>query len=176
MTPVSSDLSANVYKNFDNTFCIFTHLCLILNGPPYELFNTLLPRDACVRQWNRPLLVPIMACRLSGTKPLLEPMLVYCQLEPYEHTTGKTFTSKKMHLKKTTLEPHFNGLELLLGMYFGKISYMNFISISCMIHVKRGNELTPYEICFMVSSSIRYISGTAAYHFMQIVNVRTLHK
>ena len=53
---------------------------------------------------------------------------------------------------------------------------MNFISISCVIHVKQGKQLTPYEICFMASSSIRYISGTAAYQFMQIVNVRKLHK
>ena len=28
-----------------------------------------------------------MACRLFGTKPLPEPMLTYCQLDPWEQTS-----------------------------------------------------------------------------------------
>ena len=34
-----------------------------------------------------------MACRLFGAKPLPEPMLTYCQLDPYEQTSLK-FESK----------------------------------------------------------------------------------
>ena len=30
-----------------------------------------------------------MACRLVGTKPLSEPMLEYCQLDPWEPTSVK---------------------------------------------------------------------------------------
>ena len=30
-----------------------------------------------------------MACRLHGTKPLLEPMLGYCRLDPQEQTSVK---------------------------------------------------------------------------------------
>ena len=35
----------------------------------------------CIVNSLRPIL-QIMACRLAGAKPLSEPMLVYCQLEP----------------------------------------------------------------------------------------------
>ena len=38
--------------------------------------------DGCV---TASALVEIMACRLFGAKPLFEPMLTYCQLDPKEH-------------------------------------------------------------------------------------------
>ena len=47
-------------------------------------FNSLRPSDAYMRQLTRPLLVQILACRLVGAKPLSEPTLVYCQLDPWE--------------------------------------------------------------------------------------------
>ena len=34
-------------------------------------------------------LVRIMACRLAGAKPLSEPMLEYCSLDPWEQTSVK---------------------------------------------------------------------------------------
>ena len=34
-------------------------------------------------------LVQIMACRLFGAKPLSQPMLRYCQLDPWEQTLVK---------------------------------------------------------------------------------------
>ena len=34
-------------------------------------------------------IVRVMACRLFGTKPLPEPMLNYCQLDPYQQTLVK---------------------------------------------------------------------------------------
>ena len=46
-----------------------------------------------------------MACRLFGDKPLSDPMIVYCQLDPYEQISVKiewkimTFSFKKMDLK-----------------------------------------------------------------------------
>ena len=48
-------------------------------------FNPLRPCHAYTRQWTRPSLVQIMACRLFGAKPLSEPMLKYCQLHPKGH-------------------------------------------------------------------------------------------
>ena len=42
-----------------------------------------------VRQWTWSTLVQVMACRLSGAKPLPEPMPPYCQLHSYEHTSVK---------------------------------------------------------------------------------------
>ena len=44
-----------------------------------SLCNTLVPGDIHV---NGSSLVQVMACHLSGAKPLLEPMLIYCQLHP----------------------------------------------------------------------------------------------
>ena len=38
-----------------------------------------------MRRWTGSTLVQIMACRLDGAKPLSEPMLTYCQLDPKEH-------------------------------------------------------------------------------------------
>ena len=56
---------------------------------------------AYMRQWTGSALVQIMTCRLFGAKPLPEPMLLYCQLDPYEQTSVKfqsrykTFHSQK---------------------------------------------------------------------------------
>ena len=40
-----------------------------------------------MRQWTRSTLVQVMACRLFGAKPLPEPMLPYCQLDPRGQTS-----------------------------------------------------------------------------------------
>ena len=54
-----------------------------------------------LRQWIGSALVQIMACCLFGTKSLYNPMLGYCQLDPWEQTLlkfwlkYKTFYSQK---------------------------------------------------------------------------------
>ena len=53
---------------------IITEVCL----------NSLRPSDAYQHRRHRPLLVPIMACRLIGGKPLSEPMPAFCQVGPWE--------------------------------------------------------------------------------------------
>ena len=66
--------------------------------------NSCPPSAANMLQWGGPALVQVMACRLFGAKPLPEPMLTYCQLDPWEQTSVK-FESKyktvfmKMHLE-----------------------------------------------------------------------------
>ena len=42
------------------------------------LVDSLRPSDTYMRPWTRPSSIQIMACRLTGTKPLSEPMLGYC--------------------------------------------------------------------------------------------------
>ena len=61
-------------------------------------FNTLTPVYASV---NRTTLIEIMACHLSGTKPLSEPILDYCQLNPWEKFESKhcNFHSRKCDWK-----------------------------------------------------------------------------
>ena len=47
--------------------------------------------DAYMRQYPMPSLVPIMACRLFGAKPLSEPMLDYCQPDHKEQIWMKFY-------------------------------------------------------------------------------------
>ena len=47
------------------------------------------PSAAYMRLWTGSALVQVMACRLFGAKPLPEPMLTYCQLEPWEQNLVK---------------------------------------------------------------------------------------
>ena len=44
--------------------------------------NSSPPSAAYMHQWTGSALVQVMACRLFGAKPLSEPMLPYCQLDP----------------------------------------------------------------------------------------------
>ena len=58
-----------------------------------DKINSSAPRTAYMRQWTGSTLVQVMACRLFGAKPLPEPMLTFCQLDPLEQTSVK-FESK----------------------------------------------------------------------------------
>ena len=52
-------------------------------------------------QWPMPSLVQIIACHLFGAKPLSEPMLAYCQLDPKEHVSIKfCLKIKSFHSEK----------------------------------------------------------------------------
>ena len=63
--------------------------------------NSSPPSATYMRLWNGSSLVQIMDCRLDGTKPLSEPMLTYCQLEPREHISMKLYLKfKYFHSRK----------------------------------------------------------------------------
>ena len=55
--------------------------CMVINSSP--------PSDACMHQWTGSAMVQVMTCRLFGVKPLPEPMLIYCQLDPLEQISVK---------------------------------------------------------------------------------------
>ena len=59
---------------------------------------------AYMRRWTGSGLVQIMACRLDGTKPLPEPMLTYCQLEPKEHISVKFYLKFKYLYSRNAFE------------------------------------------------------------------------
>ena len=59
---------------------------------------------AYMRRWTGSGLVQIMACRLDGTKPLPEPMLTYCQLEPKEHLSVKFYLKFKYLYSRNAFE------------------------------------------------------------------------
>ena len=65
--------------------------------------NSLRSSDAYMCPWNIPTLLQIMACRLFGAKPLSEPMLPYCQLDPKEHISVKFYLKcDSFHERKYT--------------------------------------------------------------------------
>ena len=49
--------------------------------------NSFPPGAECMRLWTGATLLQVMACRLFGAKPLPEPMMTYCQLDPKEQTS-----------------------------------------------------------------------------------------
>ena len=49
--------------------------------------NSFPPSAAYMRKWIGSALVHTMAYRLFGAKPLSEPMLDYCQMDPQEQTS-----------------------------------------------------------------------------------------
>ena len=57
--------------------------------------NSSPPGAAYMCRWTGSVLVQIMACRLISTKPLSEPMLIYCQLDPKEHISMKFYLKFK---------------------------------------------------------------------------------
>ena len=74
-------------KNFNQNFfgvCIW-------NFPVNDKdnFNSLRPSDTYMRQQTKPPLVQMMPCRLLYNKLLSQPMLILCQLDPYEYTSVK---------------------------------------------------------------------------------------
>ena len=58
-------------------------------GASEWLVNSSPPSVIYLRQWIMSALVKIMACHLGGAKPLSEPMLRYCKLDPQEQTSVK---------------------------------------------------------------------------------------
>ena len=54
-----------------------------------QWINSSLPNAAYLRQWTGSSLVQVMACRLFSAKPLLETILLYCQLDSWEQVSVK---------------------------------------------------------------------------------------
>ena len=67
--------------------------------------NSLRPSDAYMRQLNIPTLIQLMVCRLFGAKPLSQPMLLYCHLDPKKHISGKFYSiNSKGLIQENALE------------------------------------------------------------------------
>ena len=79
----------------------FSHWCLsffLYNCPLMNVtgLNSSPPSAAYMRQWTVSTSVQVMACRLFGVKPLPEPMLAYCHVDPREQISVK-FKSEFYH-------------------------------------------------------------------------------
>ena len=56
------------------------------------VFNSLTPSDVYMRKYaliTYAITVQIMACSMTGAKPLSEPVLQYCWLGPWKQTSTK---------------------------------------------------------------------------------------
>ena len=89
--------------------CISQHISCLCFSSLFQVKilqpNSWRPSDAYMHQYNIhvPTLLQIMACHLFGAKPLSEPMLPYCQLDPKEHISVKLYLKfKSFHSRKCT--------------------------------------------------------------------------
>ena len=74
---------------------------------PNELLkwlNSSPPGAAYMRQWTWSALIQIMASRLDGAKPLSEPMLTYCQLDPKEYISMEFYLKTKYHYSRNAFK------------------------------------------------------------------------
>ena len=79
----------------------FKRISHIAQGGLAPIFNSLRPTDAYLRHQPMSSLVQIMACHLFGTKPLSQPILYYCQLDPKEQTSVKLHSKfRHFHSRK----------------------------------------------------------------------------
>ena len=93
--------------------------------PSTSRVNSLKLGDTYMQPYMQPSLVQIMACCLFGTKPLSEPMLAFCELDPWEQTSVKfsmkfkNFHSRKTFLKmlSTKWQPFRLGLNVLIWIF-----------------------------------------------------------
>ena len=112
-----------------------------------KAFNSSSPNAAYIHQWSESILVQVMACHLVGAKPLPEPMMNVCQVDPQEQTSVELkikmqiSSLMKLHLKRSSAKwrsfcpggqahlcewipiPDSNSecrIPLIKGEYFGK--------------------------------------------------------
>ena len=80
---------------------LLTHICVMRP----QWVNSVVLGDAYMCHWTGSSLVQVMVSHLFSTKPLLEPMVAYCQLGPWEQNSAKfelvcsDFFVKKIYLK-----------------------------------------------------------------------------
>ena len=76
------------------------------------ILNSLCPSEAIQQHRSWSTFIQVMACRLSSTKPLPEPMLTYCQLnQPEPNLVKFEIKTKIFHGEKRISKYHLNGLD-----------------------------------------------------------------
>ena len=72
--------------------------------PGIPSFKTLRPGDACMRQWMKSSLVQVITCRLFGAKPLPEPILTFCHLDPSWHASVEFHQNTHIFIRENVFE------------------------------------------------------------------------
>ena len=119
-----------------STLQFWTHCDLVkLIYSRDQWVNSSPPSAAYMYQWTGPALVQIMACRLGGAKPLSEPMLICCQLDPKQHISMKFYLKfKYFHSRKCIWKCHLRN-----GGYF--------VSASMCKHIEPETKWLPFGTC-----------------------------
>ena len=86
------------------------------NLPVPISLNSSPPSAAYMSQWIGSALVKIMACRLFGAKPLSKPLLGYCQLDPEEQTSVKSYQNSKFFVQENSSENIVCEMVVILSM------------------------------------------------------------
>ena len=66
--------------------------------------NSLRPSDAYMHRQPRTSLVQTMICCLFSAKPLSEPVLEYCLVDPWEQTSVKFYSKLKIFIQENAFE------------------------------------------------------------------------
>ena len=93
------DVLSTIFTAWDQSLCFhyptYTHIYIHIHIHIHayiarlQCVNSSPPSAIYLCQWTGLALVQVMACRLFGAKPLPEPMLPYCQLDPWEQSSVK---------------------------------------------------------------------------------------
>ena len=87
--------------------------------------NSSPPSAAYMCKWTGSVLVQIMVCRLNGAKPLSEPVLTYCQLNPKEHISMEFYLEfKYFHWRKCIWTCHLQN-----GSHFSQMRLDGLLSL-----------------------------------------------
>ena len=92
--------------------------------------NSSPPSATYMCQWIASSLVQIMACRLFSAKPLPEPMMTYCQLEPSNKLQWNWDQNTKLFIHKNTFENFICEMAAILSR--GRWVNMHLDSITAM--------------------------------------------
>ena len=119
------------------------------------------PSAACMRQWVKSTLVQVMACCWFGTKPLHEPMLTSCPLDPWKQTLAKfeiemqNFSFMKIHLKMSSAKcwPFCSGIVDLT--HWGRVTH---ICVSKLTTTVSDNGLSPGRRQAIIWTNARILS------------------
>ena len=116
---ISESLRKNIWSHYHwNRNVIFDKIFITVYTQIRHFVNSDSPSATYMRQWTGSALVQIMTCRLVGAKPLPEPMLVYCQLNPQVKFKSryKTFHSWKCIWKHLRNGGHFGQFSSLAAL------------------------------------------------------------
>ena len=102
--------------------------------------------DAYMRNWTGSTLVQVMACRLLGAKPLPEPVVTYCQLDPQEQTSVNFFNrNPNIFIDENTFENAVCNWQPFCFGLKGVHCTIYFMRVQCMYRLPMSFNSVAYQ-------------------------------